>query len=141
VGGIVLLLVLLGVLGLVFGDDAATDFEAGECTNDSLRGEITEIETVDCEEEHEVEAFGSFELDEGEDLPDEDELAEIAGEECLGDLFEDYVGIEYSESIYLANYLPPTEETFDDGYRTVLCYIDGTTDDSPLEGSARDSEE
>jgi hypothetical protein len=134
------LVVLLVILGLVFGnDDAAANFEPGECTNDSLRGEVTEIETVDCDEEHEVEAFGSFDL-EGDELPDDDEIAEEANDECL-DQFEEYVGIEYAESIYIADYLPPTEDAFDDGLRTVVCIINGSTEGDDLEGSAEGTEE
>jgi hypothetical protein len=139
VGGIVLVVIVIGVLAAIFGKDDATDFEAGECTNDSLRGEITEIETVPCDDDHDIEAYGKFEAD-GDDF-DEDDIQSQAEEECTGDLFEDYVGTSYSDSIYLVDYLPPTEDTWDSGYHDVLCYIHDTTDGTDLDHPAQDSEE
>jgi hypothetical protein len=144
IGLVVLAAVIGGILLLTSGNEsnAATNFDPGECTNDSLEGEVSEIEPVDCDEEHDIEAYGQFDLEgDDDDFPGDDEIAEEAEEECLGDLFEDYVGIEYSESIYFADFLPPTEQSWENGYRSVLCYINGTTDESDLEGSAEGTEE
>ena len=118
----------------------ANDFEAGECTNDDLSGAIGEIDTVDCDEEHTAEAFAQFDLDDG-DFPGTDEVATQATEGCQGDRFEEYVGLDYQSSIYLVNVITPTEETWDNDDRTVICVINGTTDGSALEGSAEGTEE
>jgi len=120
-------------------DTPANDFEAGECTNDSLSGDIGEIETVDCDEEHTAEAIGQFDL-EGDDFPGDDEVSAEATERCQGDIFEDYVGHDYPTSIYLVSTINPTEETWDNGDRTVICVISGSTEGS-LEGSAEGTEE
>jgi hypothetical protein len=143
VAGLVGLLILLGILAAVFGsDDAATNFDAGECTNDSLRGEITEIETVDCEEEHDIEAIGTLELEgDDDDYPSDEDLAEEIADQCQGDLFEDYVGEDYNDSIYYADGIPPTEEAWEEGLREGICVITGNTEGTDLEGSAEGSEE
>jgi hypothetical protein len=134
------LVVALGfTLGLTAcSDTPANDFEAGECTDDNLTGDIGEVETVDCDEEHTAESIGQFDL-EGDDFPDD--VAQQATEGCEGDLFEDYVGTSYNESAFLVNTITPTAETWDNGDRTVICVITGRVDDEPLEGSAEGSEE
>ena len=135
--GQVALLAGLLVAGLAVScsDDAPNDFEAGECTTADLAGLTTEIETVECDQEHAAEAYAQFDLS-GDEFPGLDEINAEAEDRCITDLFEDYVGLPYEESIYLATYLGPTEESWGDGDRTVICIINGTNDGSPLEGSA-----
>jgi hypothetical protein len=137
--------IAVAVVGIGLGLSAcsstpANDFEAGECTNDDLSGNIGEIDTVDCDDEHTAEAFAQFDLD-GDDFPGADEVSTQATEGCQGDRFEDYVGLDYQSSIYLVNVITPTEETWDNDDRTVICVINGTTDGSSLEGSAEGTEE
>ncbi len=132
-------LVLVGAGLTACSETAANDFEAGECTNDSLSGAIGEIGTVDCDEEHTAEAFAQFDVD-GDDFPGDAEVRAEAEEGCTGERFEDYVGVPYAESIFLATHLVPSEESWDAGDRTIICLINGTTDNSPLEGSAEGSE-
>lgn len=131
-------------IGLVLGsfgwlvscsDTPANDFEAGECTNDDLSGRIEEIDTVDCDEEHTAEAIGQFDV-EGDDFPGATEIQAEADETCQGSVFEDYVGVPYEESIYLATGIPPSEQSWNDADdRTVICIVTGTTDGSALDGS------
>jgi Septum formation len=133
-------LVLVGAGLTACSETAANDFEAGECTNDDLTGSIGEIGTVDCDEPHTAEAFAQFDVD-GDDFPGNEAIAEQAFEECWGDLFEDYVGIPYQESIYDSpTHILPSEESWDAGDRTVICIISATTDGSDLEGSAEGTE-
>ena len=117
----------------------ANEFEAGECTDDSLSGVIADIETVDCDEDHQAEAYAQFDV-EGDEFPGEEALTEEVQEGCLGDRFADYVGVSYDQSIYLADGIKPSEESWEGGDRTVICVIGGTTDGSPLEGSAEGTE-
>jgi hypothetical protein len=121
------------------GDTRANEFEAGECTNDDLDGLIAEIDTVDCAEPHTGEAYAQFDL-EGDDFPGVDAVSAEGGEGCTGSRFEDYVGISYAESIYEAEALTPSEQSWNEAAdRTVICVITGTVDGSPLEGSAKDT--
>ncbi len=137
VGG-ALLALLMGLTAC--SDTPANEFEAGECTNDDLSGSIGEIETVDCDEEHTGEAYAQFDID-GDEFPGVDEVSTEAQERCFGDLFEDYVGTPYSESVFLAQFLAPSEDSWEQADdRTVICIINGRTDNEPLEGSAEGAE-
>jgi hypothetical protein len=124
-----------------------TDFDEGECTDDDFSDTdpdegVGEIDTIDCDEEHTAEAIGQFDLEgDDDDYPSTDEINEEIEDQCLGYLFEEYVGVDYQESVFLASGLPPGEDAWEDGARTVVCAIYGRTDDEDLEGSARDSEE
>jgi hypothetical protein len=141
--------IVIGGLVAVFGSDDTSfpyaEFDAGECSDidtgdlDAEEG-VGEIPTIDCDEEHTLEGIGQFDL-EGDDFPDDDDLAEEIDDGCTGDLFEDYVGADYSDSVYLASGIPPSEDASDEGARTVVCAIYGRTDDEDLEGPAQDSEE
>jgi hypothetical protein len=136
---------VVGVLALAgFGltacsETPANDFEAGECTNDSLTGSIGEIETVDCDEAHTAEAIATFDL-EGDDFPGNDEIQSQAAEGCQGERFEDYVGVPYEESIFVVSPIAPSEESWDADDRTVICVVAETTDGSELEGSVEGAE-
>jgi len=124
-----------------------TDFDEGECTDDDFSDAdaeegIGEIDTVDCDEEHTLEAIGQFDLEgDDDDYPDGDELGEEISDECQGDIFEEYVGTDYDDSIYYASGIPPGEDAWEDGARTVVCVITGTTEGEDLEGSAEGTEE
>jgi len=137
VAGVVLLGAGLSACG---GETAANDFEAGECTNDDLTGSVGDIETVDCDEVHTAEAYAQFDVD-GDDFPGTEEIQTEGAEGCQGDRFEDYVGLSYAESIYLADGIVPSEDSWEAGDRTVICVIGGTTDGSELEGSAEGTNE
>ncbi|MEL7207270.1 MAG: hypothetical protein AAGK32_03400, partial [Actinomycetota bacterium] len=63
-------------------------------------------------------------------------LAAESGEGCQGSRFEEFVGTDYQSSIYIVEGLAPSESSWDNGDRTIICFILGTTDGSPLEGSA-----
>jgi len=138
---IMVALFALGVGLTACSDTPANDFEAGECTNDSLTGSISEIDTVDCDDEHTAEAFAQFDLEGGDDdFPGAQEASTQGDERCQGELFEDYVGIEYAASKYIASNIAPSEDSWSNGDRTVICLIVGATD-GPLEGSAEGTEE
>ena len=56
-GALVVLLVIVVVAAFTACGTPAKDFEAGECTNESVSGTVDEIDTVDCDEVHAAEAF------------------------------------------------------------------------------------
>jgi hypothetical protein len=129
--GLVLAAIALALVGC--SDTPANDIEVGECTNDSLVGSVGELDTVDCDEEHTGEVFAKFDV-EGDDYDAEQIASE--SEECIGERFEDYVGIPYAESVFTAAPLTPSADSWDGGDRTIICFIDGRADGEPLEGSA-----
>ena len=114
--------------------DEANDLEVGDCVAGDLTAKGDEVEVVDCDEEHVVQAIGSFEAQDG-DFPGDEELAAIGFERCQGDLFRDFVGIPYVESstIY-SSWLVPDEDAWADGDRTVVC-VAHTQDHAPTTGS------
>ena len=141
-------MLLFGALATACSSTPANDFEEGECTNDDLTGTVGDIDTVDCDDEHLYEAIGTFDID-GDDYPGDDEVQQEALETCTGDIFEEYVGIAYSESeIYAQHPLTPSQQSWDDADdRTVICLaydVDDPTGPNPQpvtsEGSVEGAE-
>src|SRR5699024_1937518 len=80
------------------------------CVNTSdLEGEVTDIPTVECTEEHDAQVFHKFDLEDG-DFPGQDKVDSTAEEGCA-DEFEGFVGTALEESDLGVNYMPPNEET------------------------------
>jgi hypothetical protein len=141
----VLSAVLLAVGLAACGGDAGNVFalEAGDCftaTDDLLGGgEVQDLPTLDCEDEHDGEVFAIFAVMDVPDggYPDVEELQANADEDCLG-AFEDYVGVPYEESTLLFANLVPTEASWADGDREIVCFL-FAEDEGPLTGSMADS--
>lgn len=135
-------LALVGAVGVTAslaacGSQVATA-EVGACVNTSdFEGEITEIPTVDCSEEHDAQVFHTFDLDDG-DYPGDEAIGTAAQEECLP-AFEEFVGADYQESSLDINIIPPSQETWDEADdREVICIaytMDGSTSTESFEGS------
>lgn len=117
------------------------DIKIGDCFAEPSENEfIEEITLTDCDEPHdnEVYAFGQYPADEDAEFPAEDDLDDFANDFCTAE-FEDYVGIPYSDSIYYFTYFQPTEMSWEDGDREIVCILydlDGKT-----EGSKQNSQE
>jgi hypothetical protein len=111
----------------------------GDCFQDDAAGEteVTDVETVDCDEPHDNEVFHTFEL-EGEELPDEDELFAVIERECIDDNFEDYFGAPYETSEIEVFPITPTQQSWDEADdREVVCA--GFVPDERVEGSLQGS--
>lgn len=94
--------------------------DVGECLQmESLTGEVTEIPTVDCAEEHDGQVVSAFDMP-GEDYPSDEEWTAEIEERCLSG-FEEFVGIAYAESALSVRDLSPTEDSWEAGDRQVLC--------------------
>lgn len=129
------------------GDISVFDLEPGTCFNvpDEDASSFEEVPAVPCDEEHQYEVFALVEHDAGADdeYPGDEDLDDFAFAGCEEE-FEGYVGTEYSESIYYINYLTPSEDTWAEGDREVVCVVyqrDEDQNPEVLTGSARDSEE
>jgi hypothetical protein len=132
-----LALVLLVLAAASCSDDGpstAADLETGDCVAGDVEAVTDEVEVVDCDEEHVLQAMGTFEAAEG-DFPGDEELAAQGFAQCQGTLFETFVGIPYVESATIyASWLTPDADAWDDGERTVVC-VAHTQDRSPTTGS------
>lgn len=115
--------------GNVFALSAGDCFEPAEDTG----AEITDVTVVDCADEHGAEVYATFELD-GEDFPGADDVDGMATAGCL-ERFEDFVGLPYAQSRFLQSSYVPSEASWADGDREVVCFL-VDIDGAPLTGSA-----
>jgi len=95
----------------------------GDCYNDegSSDEEISSVPAVPCSEPHDNEAYFSFDIADG-DFPGDDSILASADEGCLT-AFEPFVGFGYAESVLDFGYIFPTEASWADGDREILCTI------------------
>ncbi|MGD9754503.1 MAG: septum formation family protein [Acidimicrobiia bacterium] len=94
---------------------------------------------VDCSQPHDAEVFALIALAgaDGDRFPGEAAAQAQARAECLA-RFEPFVGLEYATSTLRIAVLRPTENTWVDGDRTVVCSV-YHEDLRPLVGTARSS--
>lgn len=100
------------------------ELRVGDClhgfTSDS---EISTVTAVPCSEEHTDEVVAAVDVSSGgEAYPGAEAIQEQADEACHAE-FEEFVGISWDESQLDYGYLAPTEESWDEGDREILCTI------------------
>ena len=118
------------------------DLQVGQCYNTPTETDVDDVNVVDCAEPHQYEIYALPRHPAGldEEYPGDDEIGEFGDEECLGDTFEDYVGVAYETSELFAFMLQPTEETWEAaGDREFICsvYLEGEELEGSVEGSER----
>jgi hypothetical protein len=99
----------------------------GDCTNDVDSDEIATVPTVPCSEPHDNEAYFAYDI-EAKEFPGEQAVLAEAGDTCVSE-FEDFVGISYEESMLDIWPLIPTDVTWAEGDREVVCFIYAMNDD------------
>lgn len=142
-------LILLAATGAACSDDESVfNAEVGECIEnlDDLGGTISELPETECTEDHEAEFFALYEHEGGDDDFDAERIGEEANEECAAE-FEDYMGVEPTETRITFAPITPSEESWTEGDdRETICvaYIPGEEvdesfedngDEFPIEGS------
>ena len=115
------------------------DLEEGDCFG-AAGDQIETVNVVDCEEPHIYEVYSLFDY-EGEDntYPGREEIRAYADEQCEVD-FEEFVGIDYQSSRWYITSVTPSEETWADGDREIVCTLN-LEDTSEVTGSAEGSGE
>lgn len=94
----------------------------GDCLNDATAGEeVTEVPLVPCSEPHDSEVYASIIMT-GDAFPGTDVVSSQADDGCFTE-FEAFVGIPYLDSIYDFSYYFPTEGSWAQGDREILCVI------------------
>jgi len=125
--------------GLLGGGNNVFTLEVGDCVNDASIGDeaVTSVPVVDCTEPHDSEIFYSHIMTQSE-YPGTTATTDEADAACSS-AFEDFVGIPYSDSVLYFSYFYPTETTWSDGDREVLClvYDADTQTTGSLAGAAR----
>src|SRR5690606_30548765 len=92
-------------------------------------GEIMEIPTTDCAEEHDAEVLLVYDLPEGP-FPAQELIDGVVESQCMPQ-FKTYLGVSYEESQRFDMFtLYPTADSWSVGDREVLCLVytmDGST--------------
>lgn len=118
------------------GDTSVLSLEVGQCINTETEGEISSVPVVDCAETHNGEVFSLPQLPDG-DFPGDDAVRQSADQLCAGQDFQTYVGKPYEESAIYYSALTPTDETWDDGDREIVCFLLADQNGSESTGSLR----
>jgi len=109
---------------VVEGNDETDVFtlQVGDCILDAATTTtINTIATVPCDEPHDSEIYASIEVD-GSSFPGSDALSAEAEASCRA-AFDDFVGIAWADSKYLFTTFIPTEGSWAEGDREILCTI------------------
>ena len=94
----------------------------GDCLNDGgVEGEVSSVKKIDCSEPHDSEAFASIIMDDG-DFPGDTAVADQSVADCTTE-FDAFVGLDYQSSQLDFAYFYPTEESWANGDREILCTI------------------
>ena len=117
------------------------DLEVGDC------GDLPDLEVyqsvtvLPCDQGHEFEvyAISTFTDAQGSDYPGDEAAAGWADQECYAD-FATYVGVSWEESPDLTyTYLYPTEESWAEDDREILCMLTHVDEGTALVGSKQGS--
>lgn len=119
-------------------DTSAFDLEVGDCfafgVGDAAgSGDVQSVDLQPCDDEHDNETYLVFDATESS-WPGKEALWDDADKGCYAE-FESFVGIPWDDSVADFGYLTPTEQSWSEGDREVLCYafIDGDTSPGTLE--------
>ena len=118
-------LLLLAVATLILsacGGTSVFEMAIGDCFDDpSQFDEVSSLPTIDCAEPHDNEVFAMFDYTGSAVYPGVEVLQNAADNGCIAS-FEDYVGIDYFESEIYYSALWPSEGSWDDGDREIICF-------------------
>jgi len=116
--------VLVGMAALTAACSAGNVFEleVGQCFNDPDNFEaVSEVEMLDCSEPHDNEVYFLFDITQ-DDFPGAFAVQELAQTECINN-FDSYVGSEFLTSSLDIGAFFPTNETWDQDDREVICFL------------------
>lgn len=114
------------------------ELRVGDCLDGFAEGdEISQVRAVPCSESHSDEVFASAEMTGGDEYPGDEAVAEFADETCLAE-FEEFVGTSWEESELDYGFLAPTESSWSEGDREVLCIVGDPGSD--VTGSLQDAQ-
>lgn len=122
-------------------DTSVVELVIGTCFDDpTTTDQIESVPAMSCDGPHGNEVFAVVEYPAGLDeaYPGRKPLAELAQEECNGQVFTDYVGLPWRQSQFMTSQLTPTEKSWAAGDREIVCLL---YDTAPLVGSVRGSQQ
>jgi hypothetical protein len=99
------------------------DLRVGDCLDGFADDtEISTVPAVPCSEEHTDEIMAAIDLSAEDEFPGTEAVQERAEEACHEE-FERFVGVPWNESQLDFGFLGPTEESWADGDREILCTV------------------
>ncbi|MEQ8841684.1 MAG: septum formation family protein [Acidimicrobiales bacterium] len=116
------MLALVGLVLTLFASGCADEgnvfsLEVGDCFGAITDTQFSDVSIVECSEPHEHEVFAVWNVA-GDTLPSQQDMTQG----CIGERFEDAIGIPYDDSELFAAAITPSAEGFDNGDREVICY-------------------
>lgn len=104
-------------------DADAFSIRVGDCLEsmDWGGGEMSTVPVIPCAEPHESEVYAAVDLPDG-DFPGAEAVDTQSGEFCYGE-FQGFVGVAWEDSEFEYGYLAPTEQSWGQGDREVLCVV------------------
>ncbi len=116
--------VLIGTAVLTAACSAGNVFEleVGQCFNDPDDFEVvSNVEMLDCSEPHDNEVYYLYDMTQ-DDFPGAAAVQDLVQIECIAK-FDSYVGSEYLTSSLDIGAFFPTNETWDQDDREVICFL------------------
>lgn len=101
------------------GEDSVFNMEVGDCLNEPEGTEVSDIELVPCDQEHDYEVYDELELPEGDFPSDVDTQAD----EFCTEAFTEFVGLTWEESALDISWFTPTEGSWSDGDHLIQCIV------------------
>ncbi len=108
--------------GVPEGEQDAFTLVIGDCINFSGAGEVDTVPVVDCAEPHDQEIFAATNLT-GDAFPGEAVVSDELDAFCMGDVFTDFIGLSYADSIFYTSGFHPTAASWENGDRELLCTV------------------
>jgi hypothetical protein len=111
------------------------DLEVGDCFSASGQ-QVEFVGVVDCERSHVYEVFAVFDHEAGDadSYPGDQEIQDYADAACQPE-FETFVGTDYESSRWYITSVTPSEQTWADGDREIVCTLN-LEDRSEVTGTA-----
>jgi hypothetical protein len=96
--------------------------QVGDCLTEFDRGDdVSAVQATPCDEPHTDEIYASVDMPDGP-FPGRDRVQQFADEAC-SDEFADFIGIPWEESALDYRSFTPTEQSWKDGDREILCMV------------------
>jgi hypothetical protein len=120
------------------GNIDAFHMRVGDCfdNSSSFEEEVSNLPGVPCSQPHDYETFAVFDVA-IDSYPSEESMLELAHDSCL-ERFDPFVGIDYDSSILEIITMYPTDESWQQDDREIVCALYDMNDEK-LVGSTQGS--
>lgn len=111
--------------------------KVGDCFSTEETDEVSDVGGIPCSEPHDSEVFAliNYDADSSAEWPGQEAIDAFSDEGCTAE-FEGFIGLPYAESKYYISYLQPTEGSWENGDREVVCLVVGE-DGEKITGSLK----